>query len=180
MHDRVDQPRKELIAVHQKFDAPTLAVMAQGTVEFLLDPSGKFYFLEMNTRIQVEHAVTEQVTGVDLVRLQLQLADGMELRDLGLQQADIPAPRGHAIQVRINMETLGDDGSVKPAGGTLRVFDVPSGPGIRTDTFGYQGYTVSPRYDSLLAKLIGHSTSAEFADAVHRTHHASQMAVSPS
>ncbi|MGE4605439.1 MAG: biotin carboxylase N-terminal domain-containing protein, partial [Myxococcota bacterium] len=147
-----------------------------GTFEFLVDAGAggesAFWFIETNPRLQVEHTVTEQVTGIDLVRLQLQLADGRTLRDLGLEQADIPEARGHAIQVRINMETLGADGSTKPAGGTLRVFDVPSGPGLRTDTFGYQGYTVSLRYDSLLAKLIGHATTDDFSDAVHKTYRA--------
>ncbi len=145
-----------------------------GTFEFLVDADSEsaFWFIEANPRLQVEHTVTEQVTGIDLVRLQLQLADGKTLRDLCLQQADIPAARGHAIEVRINMETLSPDGSTKPASGTLRRFDVPSGPGLRTDTFGYQGYTVSSRYDSLLAKLIGHATTADFADAVHRTYRA--------
>ena len=87
-----------------------------GTVEFILAPDGQFYFLEVNTRLQVEHPVTECVTGVDLVRLQLQLADGQTLRELGLQQHEIPVARGHAIQVRVNMETLAADGSTKPTG----------------------------------------------------------------
>ena len=133
-----------------------------GTFEFLLDASREdaepaFAFIEANPRLQVEHTVTEEVTGVDLVKVQLQLAAGRSLAELGLKQAQIPEPRGFAMQMRINMESMGADGVAKPSGGTLTAFEAPSGPGLRIDTFAYTGYTTNPRFDSLLAKLIAHS-----------------------
>ena len=85
-------------------------------------------------------------------------------------QAEIPKPRGFAMQVRINMESMRADGSAKPAGGTITAFEAPSGPRVRTDSFAYAGYTTSPNFDSLLAKLIVHSHSADFADLVTREH----------
>jgi acetyl/propionyl-CoA carboxylase alpha subunit/acetyl-CoA carboxylase carboxyltransferase component len=134
------------------------------TVEFLVDADGGedavFAFIEANPRLQVEHTVTEEVTGLDLVRLQLDLAAGRTLAALGLDQGEVPGPRGMAMQVRINMETMASDGTARPAGGTLTAFELPSGPGIRVDTFGYAGYRTSPRFDSLLAKLIVSSSSA--------------------
>ena len=136
-----------------------------GTFEFLVAPDG-FAFLEANARLQVEHTVTEEVTGVDLVRIQLALAAGATLADLGLTQADVPPPRGAAVQARVNMETLSADGSVRPSGGTLTVFEPPAGPGIRVDTFGYTGYRTSPRFDSLLAKVVAWSGTTE--DALRR------------
>src|SRR5271166_2135598 len=149
-----------------------------GTFEFLVgaDASAKndegFAFIEANPRLQVEHTVTEEVTGVDLVKLQIQLAAGSTLAELGMQQADIPKPRGFAMQVRINMESMRADGGAKPAGGTITAFEAPSGPRVRTDSFAYAGYTTSPSFDSLLAKLIAHSHSADFADVVTRTYRA--------
>jgi 3-methylcrotonyl-CoA carboxylase alpha subunit len=118
-----------------------------GTVEFLLDQEGRYYFLEMNTRLQVEHPVTEQVTGRDLVRLQLAVAAGERLP---LRQEDI-APRGHAIEVRLYAE---DPETYLPATGTLLVYDPPAGPGIRVDGGVAQGDEVTMHYDPLLAKLI--------------------------
>ncbi|MEE9254756.1 MAG: biotin carboxylase N-terminal domain-containing protein, partial [Pseudomonadales bacterium] len=148
-----------------------------GTFEFLVDADNlneqsDFAFIEANPRLQVEHTVTEEVTGVDLVQAQLQLAAGRSLEELGLVQSEIAPPRGFAIQVRINMERMGEDGGATPSGGTLSAFEPSSGPGIRTDSFGYVGYTTSPRYDSLLAKLIGHSSSPRFEDAVTKTYRA--------
>jgi acetyl/propionyl-CoA carboxylase alpha subunit/acetyl-CoA carboxylase carboxyltransferase component len=154
-----------------------------GTFEFLVDaelisspslprrgPGGGLYaFIEANPRLQVEHTVTEEVLGLDLVRIQLQLAAGRSLAELGLELRDVPAPRGFAVQVRINAETMSADGIARPSGGTLMAFEVPSGHGVRTDTCGYVGYQTNPNFDSLLAKLIGHSTSSRFADAVART-----------
>jgi len=116
--------------------------------------------------------VTEEITGVDLVQTQLQLASGRTLADLRMQQAEVPTPRGFALQVRINMETMNADGSVRPAGGTLSAFEPPSGPGVRVDSFGYVGYRTSPSFDSLLAKLITHSRSADFSDVVKKTYRA--------
>ncbi|MXX19408.1 MAG: ATP-grasp domain-containing protein, partial [Dehalococcoidia bacterium] len=116
-----------------------------GTFEFIVatdedGEAGEFWFIETNARLQVEHTVTEEVTGVDLVQLQLRLAAGESLADLGLSQQDAPSPRGFAVQARVNMETMAADGSTRPSGGALTAFDIPSGPGVRTDTFGYAGY----------------------------------------
>jgi acetyl/propionyl-CoA carboxylase alpha subunit/acetyl-CoA carboxylase carboxyltransferase component len=139
-----------------------------GTFEFLVDGT-EFFFIEANPRLQVEHTVTEEVWGVDLVKAQLLLADGASLAKAGLARA---APHGHAIQLRINMETMTADGSAKPGGGTLTVFEPPSGPGVRVDTYGYAGYRTNPNFDSLLAKLIVHSPSVDFADAQARAERA--------
>jgi acetyl/propionyl-CoA carboxylase alpha subunit/acetyl-CoA carboxylase carboxyltransferase component len=148
-----------------------------GTFEFLVDAGDQkreapFAFIEANPRLQVEHTVTEEVTGVDLVKLQLKLAAGYSLAELGLLQDDVPHPRGFAIQLRINLESMGADGVAKPSGGTITAFEMPSGPGLRTDTFGYAGYTTSPRFDSLLAKLIAHSPTNDFADAIAKAYRA--------
>ena len=112
-----------------------------------------FAFIEANPRLQVEHTVTEEVLGVDLVKSQLAVAAGAALASLGLAQAAVPAPRGYAMQLRINMEVMDEKGSTKPTGGTLAAFDPPSGPGVRVDTFGYSGYKTSTAFDSLLAKV---------------------------
>jgi acetyl/propionyl-CoA carboxylase alpha subunit/acetyl-CoA carboxylase carboxyltransferase component len=146
-------------------DAVRLASLARyrglGTFEFLVDADGAgtdaYAFIEANPRLQVEHTVTEMVTGIDLVQVQLRLAAGATLASIGLEQSQVPAPRGHAVQLRVNMETMQADGSARPSGGTLTAFEPPSGPGVRVDTLGYAGYTSSPRYDSLLAKLIVHA-----------------------
>ena len=147
-----------------------------GTFEFLVDADGGddagFAFIEANPRLQVEHTVTEEVTGVDLVQAQLQLAAGQSLAELGLRQADIARPRGFAIQLRINAESMGADGAAHPSGGKLSAFEPPSGPGVRVDTFAYTGYTTNPRFDSLLAKLIVRSSSPNFADAVNKAYRA--------
>jgi acetyl/propionyl-CoA carboxylase alpha subunit/acetyl-CoA carboxylase carboxyltransferase component len=152
-----------------------------GTFEFLLDAAraaegasenAAFAFIEANPRLQVEHTVTEEVTGVDLVKVQLELAGGMRLGELGLTQTAIAPPRGFAIQARVNTETMTADGGAKPAGGTLGAFEVPSGPGLRIDTFAYSGYVTNPRFDSLIAKLIVHSPRGDFSDAINRTYRA--------
>jgi acetyl/propionyl-CoA carboxylase alpha subunit/acetyl-CoA carboxylase carboxyltransferase component len=142
-----------------------------GTVEFLVDDDapGSFYFIEANARLQVEHTVTEAVTGVDLVVLQLDLAEGRSLAELGYAQAGVPAPRGYAVQLRVNTEKLrAKDGLALPASGTLSAFEPPAGPGVRTDTAGHVGYASNPRFDSLLAKVIVHSPSKHFADLLPR------------
>ena len=127
-----------------------------GTVEFLVAPGNEqtpFAFIEVNPRLQVEHTVTEMVTDVDLVRTQLLIADGQDLDQLNLAQEPDP-PRGSAVQLRINMETMERDGSAKAAGGKLDLFELPSGPDVRVDTYGYAGYVTSPAFDPLLAKVI--------------------------
>ena len=123
-----------------------------GTVEFLLDPDREqFYFMEMNTRIQVEHPVTELVTGVDLVRQQLRIASGLALR---LRQEDVTL-QGHAIECRINAEDPVQ--GFRPCPGRVDFLHFPGGPGVRVDSMLYNGYAVSPYYDSLVAKIIVHA-----------------------
>ena len=143
-----------------------------GTFEFLVDERSTtlpFVFIEANPRLQVEHTVTEAVTGLDLVQLQIAIANGQTLADLALE-ADRSAPqRGFAIQWRINAETLDADGQARPSGGTLARFDLPAGPGVRVDSHGHAGLAPSPHYDTLLAKLIVHSSSPRLADAVRRS-----------
>ncbi|MDF0750589.1 carbamoyl-phosphate synthase large subunit [Marinobacter sp. 71-i] len=126
------------------------------TIEFLVNTeSGHYVFLEANPRIQVEHTVTEAITGLDLVQLQIRVAAGMTLAELGLDNP--PKQKGQAIQLRINLETMERDGSTRPAGGKIVAYEPPTGPGVRVDGYGYAGYTTSAAYDSLLAKLIVHS-----------------------
>ena len=122
-----------------------------GTIEFLVDDDRNFYFMEMNTRIQVEHPVTEWVTGVDLVQTQLLVAQG---KPLPFTQDDIEV-RGHAIECRINAEN--PEQGFRPSPGKIRSLHIPGGPGIRVDSAVYQGYTIPPYYDSMIAKLIVHA-----------------------
>ncbi len=162
--------RERLIAAALRL-AAAVNYRSLGTFEFLVDESrGEFFFIEANARLQVEHTVTEEITGIDLVQAQLQLAGGATLEELGLTQDRIPAPRGCAMQLRINMETMDSAGNAQPAGGLLATFEPPMGPGIRVDSFGYRGYRTSPHYDSLLAKLIVHGRS--FAAASDRAYRA--------
>jgi acetyl-CoA carboxylase biotin carboxylase subunit len=121
-----------------------------GTVEFLLDKDKNFYFIEINSRIQVEHPVTELVTDTDLIREMILIAAG---EPLSFAQADIQL-RGHAMEFRINAED--PDQNFKPSPGTIRTFVAPAGPGVRWDSHVYQGYTVPPHYDSMVGKLIVH------------------------
>ncbi|MBH3338166.1 carbamoyl-phosphate synthase large subunit [Pseudomonas mendocina] len=141
-----------------------------GTFEFLLDldQPGRFYFMEANPRVQVEHTVTEQVTGVDLLHTQLHLAAGKSLAELNLLTP--PAIKGYAVQVRLNLETLHADGSARPASGVLAAYQPPSGPGLRVDGCGYAGYAVSPAYDSLIAKLI--TSASDYPSALRRAYRA--------
>ncbi|HEX3556834.1 MAG TPA: acetyl-CoA carboxylase biotin carboxylase subunit [Thermoanaerobaculia bacterium] len=128
-----------------------------GTIEFLLDSDGRFYFMEMNTRIQVEHPVTEMVTGLDLVKMQIEVAVGRRL--------EIPnglKPRGHAIECRVNAE---NPDTFAPSPGPLKTFHLPGGPGTRVDTHGYEDYVIPPYYDSLVAKLIVHDRTRDYAIA---------------
>lgn len=147
-----------------------------GTFEFMVDARGganaRYVFIEANARLQVEHTVTEEVLGMDLVRSQLQIAGGATLPQLGLRQESIPKPRGTAMQLRINMEALQPDGTIQPSSGSLRIFEPPAGPGIRVDSCGYAGYQVPSGYDSLLAKLIVRSTAIELSDISARAYRA--------
>lgn len=145
-----------------------------GTFEFLVDAASRalpFVFIEANPRLQVEHTVTEEVTGVDLVQAQIQLAAGRALRDIGLDPAAPPRALGCAIQWRVNAETLDAHGHATPGGGTLARFDLPAGPGIRVDTHGAAGAAPSPHYDTLLAKLVVHARGG-FDDALRRSQRA--------
>jgi acetyl-CoA carboxylase, biotin carboxylase subunit len=130
--------------------AKAIGYESAGTMEFLVDPDKNFYFMEMNTRIQVEHPVTEATTGLDLIELMIRVAAG---EPLPIRQEDI-RPRGHAIECRINAEDPARNWA--GASGTLTRFIPPGGPRVRVDTHGYSGYTVPPYYDSLLAKVIVH------------------------
>jgi acetyl-CoA carboxylase, biotin carboxylase subunit len=129
-----------------------------GTFEFLLDPTGHFYFLEANTRLQVEHPVTEFITGIDIVKEQIKIAAGQRL---SVRQGDIEF-RGHAIECRINAE---DPETFVPSPGVIHAFSVPGGPGVRVDTYAHSECTVSPYYDSLVAKIItyGHDRTEAIA-----------------
>ena len=126
-----------------------------GTIEFLVDKNKDFYFMEMNTRIQVEHPVTEMVTGVDIIKEQIKIASGEEL---GYKQEDIKF-EGHSMEVRINAEN--PDKNFMPCPGTITGLHLPGGNGVRVDTAIYSGYTVPPTYDSMLAKLIVHGKNRE-------------------
>jgi acetyl-CoA carboxylase carboxyltransferase component/biotin carboxyl carrier protein len=147
------------------------------TVEFLV-AGENFVFLEINPRIQVEHTVTEETTGVDLVAVQLAIAGGASYYQLGLPAGiasdgdevigEPAARRGIAIQARVNMETVAPDGSVVPAAGTLTVFSPPSGPGVRVDTYGRPGLVANPQYDSLLAKVITYVHGSSLQAAVRK------------
>ena len=144
-----------------------------GTFEFLVDDDASgnadpFAFIEANPRLQVEHTVTEAVLGIDLVKAQLAVAGGATLGSLGLAQPYVPKPRGYAMQLRVNMEVMDEHGATQPTGGTLKMFDLPSGPGVRVDTFGYSGYKTSAAFNSLLAKVIVHSPSPDWADVVRK------------
>ena len=143
-----------------------------GTFEFLLDiDSGAYFFIEANARLQVEHTVTEEVLGLDLVALQLRVAAGASLTELGLTDPP-PPPRGQAVQLRINAEALGADGTPRPASGRITRFEAANGPGIRVDTAATAGYAPNPAFDSLLAKLIVSCRSSDFDDLLARARRA--------
>jgi acetyl-CoA carboxylase biotin carboxylase subunit len=127
--------------------AKSIDYVGAGTIEMLLDEEGQFFFMEMNTRIQVEHPVTEMLTGVDLVKEQIRVAAGEPL-----SVRELPMLRGHVIECRVNAEDPARN--FQPSPGRIDVFHPPGGPGVRVDTHAYAGYTVPPFYDSLIAKLI--------------------------
>jgi len=137
--------------------AAAIGYASVGTIEFLLDEDGSFYFMEMNTRIQVEHPVTELVTGIDLVKEQIRVAAGAPL---SIPEGPVKL-NGHAIECRINAED--PSRNFAPAPGTISIFHPPGGPGVRVDTHAYAGYRIPPYYDSLLAKLLVHGATREEA-----------------
>ncbi|TGJ99730.1 ATP-grasp domain-containing protein [Leptospira semungkisensis] len=157
---------REKILSYSKKIAQYLKYKSLGTFEFLLDPENQenIYFMEANPRLQVEHTVTEEITGLDLVQLQMQIASGNLLKDLDLAQDSIPSPKGYAIQIRINSEILDEKGNTRPSSGKIRLFEPSSGPGIRVDSVAYSGYEINPNYDSLLAKLIVRSKNENFTN----------------
>ncbi|NYT22004.1 carbamoyl-phosphate synthase large subunit [Alcaligenaceae bacterium] len=159
---------RERLRIAAKRMAGELQYRALGTFEFLvpIDSEGEFFFMEANPRLQVEHTITEEVYGVDLVQAQILLACGATLDQAGI--AADPAPRGCAVQLRVNLESLEPDGSARPARGTLTAFDVPGGPGVRVDTCGYAGLEPSRAFDPLIAKVIVHHPSGRLADAMAR------------
>ncbi|MCD6116558.1 acetyl-CoA carboxylase biotin carboxylase subunit [bacterium] len=148
--------RKRMIDAAIK-GAKAVGYKSAGTVEYLLDAKNNFYFMEMNTRIQVEHPVTEQVYNIDLIKEQIRMAAGDSLSGMDVS----PEPTGHAIECRINTEDPFND--FRPSPGLITSFHVPGGPGIRVDTHGYAHYSVPPFYDSLLAKLIAYGHNREEA-----------------
>jgi acetyl-CoA carboxylase biotin carboxylase subunit len=135
-----------------------IGYVSAGTMEFLLDEDMNFYFMEMNTRIQVEHPVTEMVTNTDLVREQILIAAGERLE---FEQSDIVF-NGHAIECRINAES---PTTFTPSPGLITAMNIPGGPGVRVDTAAYPGWFVPPHYDSLIAKLIVHHRTRDMAIA---------------
>src|SRR5712675_2051704 len=139
-----------------------------GTFEFLMDPDGRFYFMEANTRLQVEHPVTEMVTGVDIVKEQIRIAAGERL---AFKQNDVTFT-GHSIECRINAE---DPETFVPSPGVIRVFSVPGGPGVRIETFAHSECTISPYYDSMIAKIIVHGRDRQ--EAIARMRRTLEMTV---
>ncbi|HEX6786440.1 MAG TPA: carboxyl transferase domain-containing protein, partial [Acidimicrobiales bacterium] len=168
-----DELRQEMTTVAVRL-GEALRYRGVGTVELLVDleaerPDERISFIEANGRIQVEHTVTEEVTGVDLVQTQLRLAGGARLAELGLDQAAIGPPRGVAVQARVNAERLQPDGTAMPATGTITAYEPPGGPGIRVDGWAFAGAALNPRYDSLLAKVIGTVPTDDLGAALRRT-----------
>ncbi len=167
-----DNIRQDLISAALRL-AKSVEYSSLGTFEFLVNsssenPNTNFVFLEANARLQVEHTVTEEVTGIDLVKTQIQIADGASLDKLGVSESS-GSPSGYAIQCRINMETLNSDGTIKPSFGVISAYEAPNGPGVRTDGFGYSGYKINTSFDSLLAKVITHSPSGLFQNAIRKS-----------
>jgi acetyl-CoA carboxylase, biotin carboxylase subunit len=139
-----------------------------GTFEFLMDPDGRFYFMEANTRLQVEHPVTEMVTGIDIVKEQIRIAAGERL---GFKQSDVTFT-GHSIECRVNAE---DPETFVPSPGVIHVFSVPGGPGVRVETLAHSDCTISPYYDSMIAKIIVHGRDRQ--EAIARMRRTLEMTV---
>jgi acetyl-CoA carboxylase biotin carboxylase subunit len=139
-----------------------------GTFEFLMDADGRFYFMEANTRLQVEHPVTEMVTGVDIVKEQIRIAAGERL---SFKQSEVTFT-GHSIECRVNAE---DPETFVPSPGVIHVFSVPGGPGVRVETFAHSDCTISPFYDSMIAKIIVHGRDRQ--EAIARMRRTLEMTV---
>lgn len=162
--------RERIIEAAKKI-ASSVQYKSLGTFEFLVEENengeqSNFVFIEANPRIQVEHTITEQVTGIDLVALQIGIAQGYSFDKLGIDPANPPKPKGFAIQVRVTAETTDINGIARPAYGSLERFDPPTGPDVRVDSHAYSGYAPSPAFDTLLAKLIVSSQTANFEKVV--------------
>jgi acetyl-CoA carboxylase, biotin carboxylase subunit len=151
----VDTKMREAMGAAAIKGAKGVKYEGAGTIEFLVDKDRNFYFMEMNTRIQVEHPVTEQVTGLDMIKLQLEIAMGARLKKKQFK------PRGHAIECRINAEDPATD--FRPSPGEITGFHLPGGYGVRVDTHCYAGYKIPPYYDSLIAKLIVYAPTRDEA-----------------
>ena len=148
--------RKKLYDVATKA-AKQVQYVSAGTLEFIMDKDENFYFIEMNTRIQVEHPVTELITGVDIVKEQIRIAEG---KPLSFKQSDLKI-NGHAIEIRVNAED--PEQGFRPMAGTLNGLHFPGGNGVRIDSFVYQGYKILPFYDSMIAKVIVHGSNRDEA-----------------
>ena len=167
-----DSLREEIINAALKIGR-SLNYSGLGTIEFLVNPEKEdFRFLEGNARLQVEHTVTEEILNLDLVSSQIKISQGKTLKQLKLDQKNILKPSGFAIQSRVNMETIDSQGNAKPTGGTFSKFDLPSGPGVRVDTYGYSGYETNPLFDSLIAKVITYSPTDTYSKGLKRNYRA--------
>jgi acetyl/propionyl-CoA carboxylase alpha subunit len=167
-----EEQRQKLLAAAVRL-AQGAGLRSLATVEFLVSVDGsRFAFIETNPRLQVEHTVTEEVTGVDLVQTQIRLAGGATLVEVGLDPDEEVPTRGIAVQLRVNAEQLTADGEARPSAGPLTAFAPPSGPGIRVDSAGYAGGAVNPRFDSLLAKVIVHSQDGSLHTVADRAYRA--------
>ena len=139
-----------------------------GTFEFLVSGE-EYFFIEANARLQVEHTVTEETSGLDLLQLQLRLSQRQSIEFSPPRNDGLDTANAAAVQARVNMETMQADGTARPSGGTLEAFDLPSGRGVRVDTFGYAGFRPSSSFDSLLAKVVGHAAEGGLSAAMRRT-----------
>lgn len=152
----VNQKLREKMGEAAKKGVKRLGYKSAGTIEYILDENGKFYFMEMNTRIQVEHPVTEMTTGIDILTKQIKIANGCSLKAITQDKINI---QGHAIEVRINAEDPAAGFAPRP--GTINALHLPGGAGIRIDSHLYQGYKIPPNYDSLLIKIIAYGEDRE-------------------
>jgi acetyl-CoA carboxylase biotin carboxylase subunit len=153
----IDEKTREKLLEYARRGAEAIKYKSAGTLEFLMDEDKNLYFIEMNTRIQVEHPVTEFITGIDLIKLQIEIEEKGKLE---LKQEEVQM-RGHAIEVRINAED--PEKGFRPSPGKIKTLHLPGGPGVRVDSYIYAGYEIKPYYDSLIVKLIVHERTRELA-----------------